>query len=117
MCHAKMYKPRLSFYASRVKEFLIVPDFFLPPLQDVELWNSCFHRGKKSPHLHHGLVGTNRKNDLMILASQIIQAVSELYHNKGAAMGAAFRLLRRSFALVGVAGCAWRSSKKVNKCL
>ena len=32
-------------------------------------------------------------------------------------MGAAFRLLRRSFALVGVAGCAWRSSKKVNKCL
>lgn len=57
------------------------------------------------------------KNDLMILSSQIIQAVSELYHKKGAAVGAAFRLLRRSFALVGVAGCAWRSSKKVNKCL
>lgn len=49
----------------------------------------------------------------MIVASQIIQAVSELYCNKGAAVGAAFRLLRRSLLLEELLGVPGEAPKRL----
>ena len=100
------------------KFFVIVLVMFLFPEQDVEHLNSYHHwKILKNSSLAPWLNRYKRKKWSHDTGLREIQAVSELYHNKGAAAGAAFRLLRRFFALVGVAGCAWRSSKKVNKCL
>ena len=105
----KCIKYDFVFMFPETKFFVIVLVMFLFPEQDVEHLNSYHHwKILKNSSLAPWLNRYKRKKWSHDTGLREIQAVSELYHNKGAAAGAAFRLLRRFFALVGVAGCAWR---------